>query len=302
MSKPKKKQSVSTPTWSTSFGSYTPTQYTLTDALKRRMYESVSPLDTYSISNALRQFLTSRDNAYDVYTGVMNANLENRKTYSPYVQQRENYDIADEALAQYLQIPVENRHSDVRFNESKYQPGSYSLPLTNRSWQGIIEATDNLPIGKNTSYEIPAAGFGETAVGRNYDQRGEYRSYGDRYDLNPFKGQFVQKGNRNIPILKNIDDLSFGIGAPFDVYDRMYLDDYYGVPEPTHATWLPEVIITPTYRKGKDSGIHIKPENRGKFNALKKRTGKTTEELMHSKNPLTRKRAIFAQNAKKWKH
>lgn len=32
------------------------------------------------------------------------------------------------------------------------------------------------------------------------------------------------------------------------------------------------------------------------------RTGKTTEELTHSKNPLTRKRAIFAQNAKKWKH
>lgn len=50
------------------------------------------------------------------------------------------------------------------------------------------------------------------------------------------------------------------------------------------------------------SGIHIKPENRGKFTETKKRTGKTTEELTHSKNPLTRKRAIFAQNAKKWKH
>ena len=48
--------------------------------------------------------------------------------------------------------------------------------------------------------------------------------------------------------------------------------------------------------------IYIKPENRGKFNATKKRTGKTTEQLTHSKNPLTRKRAIFAQNAKKWKH
>jgi len=46
--------------------------------------------------------------------------------------------------------------------------------------------------------------------------------------------------------------------------------------------------------------IHIKPENKGKFNATKKRTGKTTEELTHSKNPLTRKRAIFAQNAAKW--
>ena len=45
---------------------------------------------------------------------------------------------------------------------------------------------------------------------------------------------------------------------------------------------------------GKD--IHINPANR----ATKKRTGKTTEQLTHSKNPLTRKRAIFALNASKW--
>ena len=48
------------------------------------------------------------------------------------------------------------------------------------------------------------------------------------------------------------------------------------------------------------SGIHIKPENKGKFTATKKATGKSTEELTHSKNPLTRKRAVFAQNAKRW--
>ena len=52
----------------------------------------------------------------------------------------------------------------------------------------------------------------------------------------------------------------------------------------------------------KKGGIYIKPKNRGKFNALKKRTGKTTAQLKHSKNPLTRKRATFAANAKKWKH
>ena len=56
----------------------------------------------------------------------------------------------------------------------------------------------------------------------------------------------------------------------------------------------------PLFAKG--GRIHIKPENRGKFTETKRRTGKTTEELTHSKNPLTRKRAIFAQNAKKWHH
>ena len=58
--------------------------------------------------------------------------------------------------------------------------------------------------------------------------------------------------------------------------------------------------IVPIFANG--GTIHINPANRGKFNALKKRTGKTTEELTHSKNPLTRKRAIFAQNARKWNH
>ena len=52
----------------------------------------------------------------------------------------------------------------------------------------------------------------------------------------------------------------------------------------------------------KSGGIHINPANKGKFNATKKATGKTTEELTHSKNPVTRKRAIFAQNAAKWHH
>ena len=52
----------------------------------------------------------------------------------------------------------------------------------------------------------------------------------------------------------------------------------------------------------KKKGIHIKKKNKGKFNALKKRTGKSTEELTHSKNPLTRKRANFARMAKRgWK-
>ena len=51
-----------------------------------------------------------------------------------------------------------------------------------------------------------------------------------------------------------------------------------------------------------ENSIHIKPENKGKFTATKKATGKSTEELTHSKNPLTRKRANFAKMAKRgWK-
>ena len=63
---------------------------------------------------------------------------------------------------------------------------------------------------------------------------------------------------------------------------------------------LRDIITESIKRALSEEGIHIKDENKGKINATKKATGKSTEELTHSKNPLTRKRAIFAQNAKKW--
>lgn len=63
---------------------------------------------------------------------------------------------------------------------------------------------------------------------------------------------------------------------------------------------LPEIVSEAVRKALSEEGIHIKEKNRGKFNATKERTGKSTEELTHSKNPLTRKRAIFAQNAKNW--
>jgi hypothetical protein len=53
---------------------------------------------------------------------------------------------------------------------------------------------------------------------------------------------------------------------------------------------------------GSGGTIHIKKANRGKFTAYKARTGKTTSEALHSKDPHVRKMAQFAANAKHWKH
>jgi hypothetical protein len=48
--------------------------------------------------------------------------------------------------------------------------------------------------------------------------------------------------------------------------------------------------------------MYIKPENRGKFTATKKRTGKSTSQLLHSHNAKTISRANFARMAKRgWK-
>jgi len=48
--------------------------------------------------------------------------------------------------------------------------------------------------------------------------------------------------------------------------------------------------------------IHIKPENRGKFTALKKRTGHSATWFKQHGTPAQKKMATFALNARKWKH
>lgn len=50
----------------------------------------------------------------------------------------------------------------------------------------------------------------------------------------------------------------------------------------------------------KDGGIKIKKSHEGRFTEYKKRTGKTTEEALHSDDPHVRKMAQFAKNAKSW--
>lgn len=65
------------------------------------------------------------------------------------------------------------------------------------------------------------------------------------------------------------------------------------------ADLLSEKYAEKGMNKIRENKIEINPKNKGKFNATKKKTGKSTEELTHSKNPLTRKRAMFAKMAKR---
>jgi hypothetical protein len=55
----------------------------------------------------------------------------------------------------------------------------------------------------------------------------------------------------------------------------------------------------PGYKDGK---IYSKPANRGKFTALKKRTGHSATWFKKNGTPAQKKMATFALNAKKWNH
>lgn len=69
---------------------------------------------------------------------------------------------------------------------------------------------------------------------------------------------------------------------------------------PNSFNTFPDITTTNTFSDG--GGIYIKPENKGKFTALKNRTGKSATWFKEHGTPAQRKMATFALNAKKWKH
>ena len=69
-----------------------------------------------------------------------------------------------------------------------------------------------------------------------------------------------------------------------------------GMPDKANDAILRQVSSIEEENK---SGIHIDPKNKGKFTKTKQETGKTTSELLKSKNPKTAQRANFARMAKR---
>lgn len=62
---------------------------------------------------------------------------------------------------------------------------------------------------------------------------------------------------------------------------------------------VPTTFDARQYKNGKD-GIYIKPANRGKFTALKKRTGHSASWFKAHGTPAQKKMATFALNSRKW--
>lgn len=104
-------------------------------------------------------------------------------------------------------------------------------------------------------------------------------------------GQIDVQQNQYLPPNRSIDNSLRNVEQFYEVGTGAQKHPF------TRNSFVP--IEVPTM---KDGGIHIKPENRGKFTEYKKRTGKTTEEALHSKDPHVRQMANFARNAAKWKH
>lgn len=126
--------------------------------------------------------------------------------------------------------------------------------------------------------------LGNFTVGRGKDEKGEYLSYYDLWDVDT-------KTEKR------------GFAKPYEVYDRIY-----GIFD-NDGTFHPNGEINPSIitEKLKYGGIHIKPSKRGTFTAAAKRHHMGVQEfartvLNNKANYSTAmvKKANFARNASKW--
>ena len=79
-----------------------------------------------------------------------------------------------------------------------------------------------------------------------------------------------------------------------ELYPTLFNDDFSGYEDYDVEEYKN------SYARG--GNIHIKPENRGKFTALKERTGHSATWFKEHGTPAQRKMATFALNARHWKH
>ncbi len=97
------------------------------------------------------------------------------------------------------------------------------------------------------------------------------------------------------------------VGTPED--NKKWLHEFQELPEVPED--LPKVTAfpqqyavslakSPKYKSG--GKIHIKPENRGKFTALKKRTGHSATWFKQHGTPAQKKMATFELNSRHWNH
>lgn len=164
-----------------------------------------------------------------------------------------------------------------------------------------------------TGYRDDVANFIHTL---DLDEKGDTLVHdSDVYDFNPIDYNYTRGAGRRIA--KAQAKLLDKIGTPYIIRQEnqpIYFDGAYG-PGFEFGSKLDELtdediaratnsgLLEPaTIQYASGGKIHIKKENRGKFTALKKRTGHSASWFKAHGTPAQRKMATFALNARKWHH
>lgn len=290
------------------------------DPIRQKLYRHIYPSGYQDAFQRIVGALQGKDDV--LHTTILDDGSVNAEIQNPIKQYLQTGAFADEQMkyrddifATYLGIPQSKRRDfpgRVPLISSQYRPTKnskgintpyYTFPNQHMPWDNIIKeaqgvgvihmldnnVTDdtyaryplmtnqNTTVGSGSLYDA----LGEYTVGLGYDpNKGQYVSMYDLWDLSPFG-----KGDSEALRQKNAGkaDTSFGIGTPVQIYDRMYLDDYYGLTgNKRGGYYLPEVTVTANeYDPVQVGGITIQDDR-----MYQKSTGGPLYPFSFEKNPL----------------
>ena len=246
------------------------------------------------IEDVLRNYKTFLRQGYaNAKRQLLGTAVKNRKILPKQVQKIVDDQIDNQHLKEYWSGPF-------AFNSFEYHPGDMtSLSYFNMTPKQVmgqaIQDMNDIPVGSRFLVNNLSTDSYPLVI-HMLDSK-----ISPNFKLNPVTDRIVLNGMGNLHGQAAVDRINKKL-QQLEIQRGMSL----GRAKRYVSTIGEEQITAPfltaerLYDKGKS--IYINPANKGKFNATKKRTGKTTEQLAHSKNPLTRKRAIFALNSRKFKH
>ena len=246
------------------------------------------------IEDVLRNYKTFLRQGYaNAKRQLLGTAVKNRKILPKQVQKIVDDQIDNQHLKEYWSGPF-------AFNSFEYHPGDMtSLSYFNMTPKQVMDRAmqdmNDIPVGSRFLVNSLSTDSYPLVI-HMLDNK-----ISPNFKLNPVTDRIVLNGMGNLHgqaavdrINKKLQQLEMQKGMSLGRAKR------YVSPIGEEQITAPFLTAERLYDQGKY--IHINPANKGKFNATKKRTGKTTEQLAHSKNPLTRKRAIFALNSRKFKH
>lgn len=268
------------------------------DKQRERFYNHYNPYYAYTIPNMRKAVELA-------IAGPDFARAEHNRRYAKksgdYVNKKfiegAKDEYTDAIWAKYLKIPENKRKYNYELPISDYAPTigrtnskyyTLSKPLPNKFIDDIIQDTRDLPFkgSKNTDL-LFSWDMGTSTLSRGFDNKGEYVSYSDTWDINPLHGKYSDYEVKNNKWLKKIfnndgKDIFGKITNPIPIYDRIYLDEHYGINSAPkdgeyYGGYLPELIADAEWINARDEYEKlISKEMQTKNNSNKKQLGGST--------------------------
>ena len=212
---------------------------------------------TENVFQAIKHLWTNTDDYVQQQLDYTHHSLNNEQLSYRDQQDLEGYLTHRDGLAVYLGLP---QNSD-SFIPAEYTPtrgkfvndkGYYIRYMRNRPFQEQVMGAYNDPnnqelLNNGRGVQLVSPYSRAYSLSKGRDNKGEYAAIYDEWDYHLFANQQRDIDNRN---QKDVIAPIVG-GTPFSIYDRIYLDDFYNVPEQYRGTtYLPEVTAIATKQTG----------------------------------------------------